>query len=415
MKMKRNDLGLKEELKNYAYKDEFLTVLQSSGKTRHASDIPTLQTYLSEVGEYPFLANYGDIAINYNTLLEKLDSLYKGKILFSKEVADEKTFELSLDELFYKVHPGYYLDIRAGYHDYNNFENVSRNNNDILVKIATVTLYKPNPDSSLYNPEISSKIEELLKDCSMAKNSSTPKIGMICKEDGFYVKDFYITKDYSVSHPDLHYGKGFSEFNKNLLERFKQDSKGLVLLHGDPGTGKTYYIRSLIKDLVALNKFVIYFPPSMVTHLVSPEIMTFLAALVLDKAEEGQSCVLLLEDAEPLLVSRGDDSRSTGITNLLNITDGLLNDMLNIQVIATFNTDLKNIDQALLRPERLLARKQFRKLNKEDGQLLCDTLGLKKEITADISLAEIYSINKQNEILIHDYNDNKTTIGFKPN
>jgi SpoVK/Ycf46/Vps4 family AAA+-type ATPase len=133
----------------------------------------------------------------------------------------------------------------------------------------------------------------------------------------------------------------------------------------------------------------------------------------MEMAEEGKSCVLLLEDAEPLLVSRGNSGRSDGITNLLNITDGLLNDMLSIQVIATFNTDLKNIDGALLRPERLIARKEFKRLNAQDANKLAKAINLDKTFTEDTSLAEIYSQQKAKEVLIHTYEDNKTRkLGF---
>jgi SpoVK/Ycf46/Vps4 family AAA+-type ATPase len=230
-------------------------------------------------------------------------------------------------------------------------------------------------------------------------------------EDGdYYIKDFYIKKDYTINHPDLHYGKGFMEFHSSLINRFKVDSKGLVLFHGDPGTGKTFYIRSLIGDLVQMGRNVIYLPPNMVDHMVNPEMMSFISSTVLQQAENGKTCVLLLEDAEPLLVSRKMDGRSNGITNLLNVTDGLLNDMLSIQVIATFNTDLSNIDEALLRPERLIARKEFKKLSLEDSKKLGDVLGL--EIAKSSTLAEIYSKDHSNEILIHEYQSDHKKMGF---
>jgi hypothetical protein len=84
-----------------------------------------------------------------------------------------------------------------------------------------------------------------------------------------------------------------------------------------------------------------------------------------------------------------------------------------MQVIATFNTDLSNIDEALLRPERLIARKEFKKLKKPDAQKLADRLNLGKIIEKDSTLAEIYSQSKLNEILIHEYNTEEKRIGFK--
>jgi hypothetical protein len=87
--------------------------------------------------------------------------------------------------------------------------------------------------------------------------------------------------------------------------------------------------------------------------------------------------------------------------------------MLSIQVIATFNTDLSNIDEALLRPERLIARKEFRKLKTEDAKALSDFLGIQRDIDSEMTLAEIYSESKEHQVLLHEYNQNKKKIGFK--
>jgi hypothetical protein len=87
--------------------------------------------------------------------------------------------------------------------------------------------------------------------------------------------------------------------------------------------------------------------------------------------------------------------------------------MLSIQVIATFNTDLKNIDDALLRPERLIARKEFKKLNVEDANNLAKAINLDKTFTEETSLAQIYSQHKAREILVHEYQEQTIRrIGF---
>jgi hypothetical protein len=400
---------------------EILNVLRSSGKSRGPSDFPILEIYLAETGKHPFIKNYGDLSLNH---VELVDELRKSGVeeIFTRETAnDSADGEISLvtESAFYKIQKGYYIEITVGYFDANSYsQDMQRrlknlSNKENLVLISSLVLLCPGERSPLHSAEVEKNIHELVKKHFLRRSTDNAYIGMICKENNFYIKDFYITKDYTIKQADLHYGEGFDTFHAQLLERFKNDPKGLVLFHGDPGTGKTYYIRNLIKDLIKLGKQVIYFPPNMVGHLVSPEIMTFLASTVMELAEEGKSCVLLLEDAEPLLVSRGNSGRSDGITNLLNITDGLLNDMLSIQVIATFNTDLKNIDGALLRPERLIARKEFKRLNAQDANKLAKAINLDKTFTEDTSLAEIYSQQKAKEVLIHTYEDNKTRkLGF---
>jgi hypothetical protein len=121
---------------------------------------------------------------------------------------------------------------------------------------------------------------------------------------------------------------------------------------------------------------------------------------------------ILIEDAEPLLISR-DTNRNIGITNLLNITDGLLNDVFNIQVIATFNTNISNLDKALLRPERLIARKEFNNLLFDDAKKLAEYLKIDvSKIKNNMSIAEIYSLLDDDSILIHDLHEKSSNIGF---
>ena len=350
--------------------------------------------------------------------MQKLEEL-KAETIFIQENINDKNYKFNTDTAFYKIQKGYYIETTVGYWNVQDFDKNSLEENDYAshkehyILICNMNLLCPPKNSKYFSEELEEVITEIAKACHVKRNTSTPCIGMICKEEGFYVKDFYITKDYTINNGDLHYGHGFDDFHHKLLKKFSIDSKGLVLFHGEPGTGKTFYIRSLIKDLIAIGKFVIYFPPSMIQEMVSPDIMTFLASLVMGKAEEGKSCVLLLEDAEPLLMTREKDGRTAGISNLLNVTDGLLNDMLSIQVIATFNTELKHIDNALLRPERLIARKEFKKLSAQDALKLYSSLGISTNVESSMSLAEIYSSSKNNDILVHEYeNTIKTKIGF---
>jgi hypothetical protein len=117
--------------------------------------------------------------------------------------------------------------------------------------------------------------------------------------------------------------------------------------------------------------------------------------------------VLLIEDAEPLLAKRVEGVRIQGVTNLLNMTDGLLNDMLNLQIICTFNVDLRKLDSALLRPGRLLARKEFKPLSILDANLLAQRLGIKKHFSKPTSLGEIYALLSNQNTLVHDVEPTK--------
>lgn len=172
----------------------------------------------------------------------------------------------------------------------------------------------------------------------------------------------------------------------------------------------TTYIRHLLRKLKEINKDnnVLYFPPTMVGSITDPNFINFISEWVSDSKGKNY---LLIEDAEPLLESR-DMTRNIGITNLLNLTDGLLNDILNIQIIATFNTKLANIDDALLRPERLMARKEFTELSIEKGKYLADKINIDPNlINKNMTLADIYSLKNERKPIIHNIKESKK-IGF---
>jgi len=411
------DKDIEVYIREFTAEKDVMNVLRSTGKSRSVDDFPILEYCLTDCGSYPRIRDYANIALNPQSFSEEIESIGASIVFSSEDVLE--SYQTKIETAFYRIRKGYFIAIESHFEESSKFDLETRKKlislgKENLVLTGSTTFYMPHKSSPLYSGELEQSLENIVKFHQIKKNANAPCIGMVCKEQNFYIKDFYITKEYNLINPNLHYGTGFEEFHTRLLERFNSDSKGLVLLHGEPGTGKTYYIRTLIRDLISLGKQVIYFPPNMVSHLVSPEIMTFLSNTVIDLAEEGKSCILLLEDAEPLLVSRNNEGRSDGITNLLNITDGLLNDMLSIQVIATFNTEMKNIDSALLRPERLIARKEFKKLKKEDAQKLLTSLGVDSVCKKEMTLAEIYSERKQRDILIHEYRPNEErTIGFR--
>jgi hypothetical protein len=98
--------------------------------------------------------------------------------------------------------------------------------------------------------------------------------------------------------------------------------------------------------------------------------------------------VLVIEDAENIIMDRRFNSNSS-VSNLLNISDGLLSDCLNVQIICTFNNALSTVDSALMRKGRLIARYEFGKLGTEKAQRLSDHFGYTETIIKPMTIAEI--------------------------
>lgn len=184
---------------------------------------------------------------------------------------------------------------------------------------------------------------------------------------------------------DLHYNDDFLPVHDRLVNLLQQPkSKGLVLLHGEPGTGKTTYIK-LLSSLV--KKDMLILPPYMTNFLTAPEFIPFL----LDHRES----VLIIEDAERILQSREAGGDTNSVSNILNLTDGLLADCMHIQVIATFNASKSLLDKALLRKGRLMVDYAFGKLSSEKANRLLETLGYEHRTTVAMTLADIFNLEDQ--------------------
>ena len=197
---------------------------------------------------------------------------------------------------------------------------------------------------------------------------------------------------------ELGYGRGFKPIHEKIINTLNQkNGKGLVLLHGTPGTGKTHYLKyiaSKIKD-----KRVLFIPPYLADFITSPEMTPFLI--------QNSNSILFIEDAERVITDRNNGG-ANGVSNILNITDGILSDILNIQIVATFNMDKAKIDSALLRKGRLIAEHKFDALPIEDANNLLKHLGKKYEATKPMTLTEIYNVEETE----YKSEDKYSPIGF---
>ena len=228
-----------------------------------------------------------------------------------------------------------------------------------------------------------------------------PNIFMVNQDYG----NFNFSK-FNINLPEtfdigLNYGKNFESVSEKMIKSLHENSSGLYMLHGRPGTGKTTYIRYLAS---VLKKDVIFFPTSFVDEITNPSILSLL--------KKKQDCVMILEDAEKALTKRSLSDQPSLVSTLLNMTDGILGDILKLNVIVTYNCDRQDIDEALLRRGRLKAEYSFQGLKQDDAKKLIKKLDIDIKPEDNMTLADIYYAKSDEELIGNIKTLEKPKIGF---
>jgi adenosyl cobinamide kinase/adenosyl cobinamide phosphate guanylyltransferase len=244
------------------------------------------------------------------------------------------------------------------------------------------------------------KKENMEKVRSCIERDPEPKkhsnVYLLCSSDGMLaLQRFDIKLPQKKIDLKLNYGEAASEKFDKVIKCLSKNKNGLVLFSGDPGTGKSTFIKYLTTKTT---RKVIYISSAAAEQLTNPDFLSFIM--------RHRNAVLLLEDAEKVLRSR-ESQDNEAISNILNITDGILGDCLNIMVVATFNIDRENIDKALVRKGRLLVEHHFSPLKSEEANLVLKSLGSSRKAESPMTLAEIYNEDEN----FHE-KEEKRKVGF---
>ena len=152
-----------------------------------------------------------------------------------------------------------------------------------------------------------------------------------------------------VDFEPTNYNKKVQDAFEYIVTDFKREkpSGRIAIFQGIPGTGKTYLIRSMVGAVE--NAMFVVMPASLVPSLDGPD---FVNTLYNTYNKSDGPLVLIIEDADTVLAPRGADNMHS-ISSLLNLSDGILGNLMDIRIVATTNATLDDLDEAVKRPGRL--------------------------------------------------------------
>jgi hypothetical protein len=227
--------------------------------------------------------------------------------------------------------------------------------------------------------------------------NKAPAFRVLSRDHRHFYTEEVRTEDLQIDVEEL-YNDDFAEMNSIIMEAMATDKSGLILLHGAPGTGKTSYIKNLISRFST--RTFIFIQNEFIKDLLNPDFISFLL--------KNRNSILIIEDAEKVITSREYLSESSVVSTILQLTDGLFSDYLNIKIICTFNTNIERVDKALLRKGRMIANYEFKPLSKEKTNKILKARGY-TVTDKEMVLADIFNLNKKD----FEHSANSKKIGFK--
>lgn len=212
----------------------------------------------------------------------------------------------------------------------------------------------------------------------------------------------------------------------SLMTTFRPERGGqLILLHGNPGAGKTYSLRALCQA---------WKPWASIQYILDPEQLfggsAYFSSLIMDedtsyasryeddedeeneKQEAPKWRLLILEDTGELLSEDARARSGQGLSRLLNLVDGFIGQGLRVLVLITTNEEIGKLHPAISREGRCAAAIEFKEFTFAEASKWATAHDIQITKDKNYTLADLYAIYKDTHS-IRVTLDKSNPLGFR--
>lgn len=241
----------------------------------------------------------------------------------------------------------------------------------------------------IYSDEGTERVSSLLEEItqmsvSMDVENSNYRIKSLSLGAGGLEVDTVDLMNYDSENFELYFNDDTIKDANKLIKSIKKNNKGLYIVHGERGCGKTNLVNWIASSI---DKSVIFIPCSLIDATVTPDFRTFMKRF--------KNSVLIFDDLD--VYFNDLNSKMNLLTNnLLQLVDGYQSDDLNLNIICLFNEkNESDLDETLMSCNNLIDVIEVSRLNEKKCEELSKTLGNKSKFKTPTRVVDVIRDRKQ--------------------
>lgn len=195
-------------------------------------------------------------------------------------------------------------------------------------------------------------------------------------QDGLQLEPFDVKV---IENIEFLFNEDVLKAKKKLIKKINKSEKGLSVIYGNRGTGKTTLVSSIIQEL---DKLCIFIPSNMIDAALNTNDFKNLM-------KRYKNSVIVFDDCEMFFTS-SQFKANIFTNNLIQFVDGISSSLYNIQIITILNVeDIDEIDENLLDCNNLIGEIEVDNLTPKKVDELCKQLDHKNKFSSSTRLVDV--------------------------